>query len=61
MTEQVPPAGPDGLPPADPTEEGLPDDEQGGDQTSEEGATERQDAERSLSNRLGTFGAGRSG
>jgi hypothetical protein len=36
MTERVPPEGPDGLPPADPTDEGLPDDEQGADQTVEE-------------------------
>jgi hypothetical protein len=61
MTERVPPEGPDGLPPADPTEEGLPEDEQGADQTSEETPSEEEDAERSLSNKLGAFGAGRSG
>ena len=61
MTERVPPEGPDGLPPADPTEEGLPEDEQGADQTSEQTASEDEDAERSLSNKLGVFGAGRSG
>jgi hypothetical protein len=61
MTERVPPEGPDGLPPADPTEEGLPEDEQGADQGSEEKTSEERDAERSLSNKLGAFGSGRSG
>ena len=34
--ELLPPAGPDEVRPQDPTEEGLPEDEQGGDQTDEE-------------------------
>ena len=34
--ELLPPAGPDEVRPQDPTEEGLPEDEQGGDQTVEE-------------------------
>jgi hypothetical protein len=34
--EMLPPAGPDEVRPQDPTEEGLPEDEQGGDQTVEE-------------------------
>jgi hypothetical protein len=61
MTERVPPEGPDGLPPADPTEEGLPDDEQGADQTGEATPSDEKNAERSLGNRLGVFGSGRSG
>jgi len=31
--EVIPPAGPDEVRPQDPTEEGLPEDEQGGDQS----------------------------
>jgi hypothetical protein len=34
--ELIPPAGPDEVKPQDPTEEGLPEDEQGGDQSVEE-------------------------
>jgi hypothetical protein len=34
--EAPPPAGPDEVKPQDPTEEGLPEDEQGGDQSVEE-------------------------
>jgi hypothetical protein len=61
MTERVPPGGPDDLPPAEPTEE-EPPDEQGADHTSDGTAGEQEgDAERSLSNKLGAFGAGRSG
>jgi hypothetical protein len=56
MDERVPQEGPDDLPPAEPRDEGSssedPDDEED---------EQVNDAERSLGNRLGTFGPGRSG
>jgi hypothetical protein len=56
MTEKVPPEGPDDLPPQEPPDGGLSSEDPQGDDDEQV-----EDAERSLGNRLGVFGSGRSG
>lgn len=64
--DEVPrPQTPDEIPPQGPGDEGLPEDEQGADQSIEVPADQadeqERDAERALSSKLGVFGSGQSG